>query len=266
MSEPSQASLASAGGARRPGPLGRAARELYLGLATATLWRLPGAASADGEERSRALVYVAVAGLAMGLMLALVDRALAPLLGPLGRSAITVALSIALAGGLPPLGVSRTVDALLRGGERSAIGSGRTTGAGAVAAVLAAVLEVALLAAISAPAARARALVLATMLSRWSIVPVAYGLRPIGRRGLGVPFEGGLRFREFALASVLALGAGLALYDLLALVVIVALAAAILLLRLLYSRRLGGVDGFALGAAIALGELVALGVLAPARF
>lgn len=266
MSQPRQASPASAGGGRRPAALGRAARELYLGLATLTLWRLPGVATADGEERRRALGYVPVASLAMGVGLALADRALAPMLGPIGRSAGVLALSLAMAGGLPALGVSRTVEALERGGRRAAAGRGWMTGAGAAAAALVAALEVVLLAQIWAAPARARALVLATMLSRWSMVAVAYGLRPIGRRGLGVPFEGGLKFGDFALASVLALGTSLGLYDLLALAVIVALGAAILMLRLLYSRRLGGVDGCALGAAVALGELIALAVLAAAGF
>ena len=83
-------------------------------------------------------------------------------------------------------------------------------------------------------------------------------LRPaaIGTMGLGVPYENGIRFREFAVSSVIALGATMALYENVGLAVIVALALTILALRLVFSRRLGGAAGYSLAGSMAICELV----------
>ncbi len=55
------------------------------------------------------------------------------------------------------------------------------------------------------PASRSATLVMASMLSRWALVPIGYGLRPLERWGLGVPYEGPIRFREFSVSSAVAL-------------------------------------------------------------
>jgi cobalamin synthase len=137
---------------------------------------------------------------------------------------------------------------------------------GALAAIALVALEVYLLASIEHPPGRARAIVLATMLSRWAIVPIGYGLKPLDRWGLGVPWEGGIRFREFAGSSLIALGLAMGLYEVVAIAAIVVLAAMILLLRLLFSRRLGGAHGFALAAGAAVCELAMFALLAAFGF
>jgi hypothetical protein len=124
------------------------------------------------------------------------------------------------------------------------------------------VIEVILLSTIANPAVRTGALVMASMLGRWSIVPVAFGLKAGERWGLGVPFEGGIEFQEFAVSSVIALGLTLALYAGLGLIVIVVLALLILGLRFLFSRRFGGTPGFALAGASAIVEIVVVATLA----
>ena len=95
-----------------------------------------------------------------------------------------------------------------------------------------------------------------------AMVPIAYGLRPLGREGLGLPFDGGIRFREFAFSSVAALALAMGLYDVFGIVAIIVTALSILGLRLWLSRRIGGVSGHALATASLLCELALLASLA----
>ena len=124
------------------------------------------------------------------------------------------------------------------------------------------ITEILALGTILSPPARGRAIVLAILLSRWAIVPIGYGLRPLEDSGLGIPFSGGITFYEFAISSVIALGAAMGLYDVVGLAAIIAVALTILGLRLLFSRRLGGVGGHALAAGAAVCELVTFAVVA----
>ena len=146
----------------------------------------------------------------MGVALALADRGLSVIAPPLPRSALTIALSVLLSGGLHASGVARTVSALIRG--RSA-DVPAIAWPGVAVALLMLVAEVFALGALISPPARARALVLAMLLSRWAMVPIGYGLRPLEESGLGIPYFGGITFSEFGISSVIALGAAMGLYD-----------------------------------------------------
>src|SRR5262249_52733390 len=148
-------------------------------------------------------------------------------------------------------GVAHAVAALIGGANSPGI-STAARALGAAAAVTLLALEILALGTIDSVPARARAMVLAMLLSRWAMVPIAYGLRPLEESGLGIPYRGGLTFTEFGFSSVIALGAAMGLYDVMGLAAIVAVALAILALRLLFSRRLGGVGGHALAAGAAV--------------
>jgi cobalamin synthase len=128
-------------------------------------------------------------------------------------------------------------------------------------ATLAFLLELYCLSRIGNLPSRGRALVLAMMLSRWSVVPLCYGLRVKGSGGLGIRFDGAITFRHFAISSVIALGLALTAYEFVGLIVIVMLALVILGLRFIFSRSLGGVDGSALGAGAYVCELATIAVL-----
>jgi cobalamin synthase len=209
------------------------------------------------------MVYMPLVGFGLGVAMALVDQALEAFVGHFARSAMVIALVLVATAGLHPVGVARTLAAFRRRQpEPSAaeIGPGNWLIATAVIG-----LELVCLASIVSAPARARAIVLAMMLSRWAIVPIGYGLRPLDSSGLGLPYEGGIKFREFAIGSVVGLGLAMGLYDIVALAAIVALALTILLLRLLFSRGLGGASGYALAAGAAICELVVLAVLAALR-
>ncbi|HKN01463.1 MAG TPA: adenosylcobinamide-GDP ribazoletransferase [Candidatus Binataceae bacterium] len=251
----------------QPGPARAAVREFgyeaILAVATLTLWPiLDERAVGTSEQRARALVFTPIIGFAMGVALGLADRALAPVAGTGLRSLIVVSLSTIAMLGLPWRGIADTVEALLVGDRPASTGLARIGPVGAAAAIAAFTLEVLLLARIHDPASRVGALVMASMLGRWSIVPVGYGLNAGERWGLGVPYEGGIASREFAISSVIALGLTMTLYAGLGLTVIVILALLVLGLRLLFSRRLGGAPGCALAGASALIEIAVIATLA----
>jgi cobalamin synthase len=239
------------------------AHEAWLAAAAGTRW-IPAPRSlamAAPEQYARALVFLPLAGLITGIALALADRTLGALTPLRARSGLTVVLALALSAGIFPIGVARTVTALI-GGARSHGDAGGIRWLGAPAALAIAIAEMLSLGALASPPARARALVLAMLLSRWSIVPVGYGLRPLEEAGLGIPYRGGLSFTEFGISSVIALGVAMGLYDVVGLAAIVVVALTILGLRLLFSRRLGGVGGYALAAGAAVCELVPIATLA----
>jgi adenosylcobinamide-GDP ribazoletransferase len=236
--------------------------ELWLAIATLTLWplideRRCGAAGA----RARAMAFAPVVGLALGIALAAIDRALAAALAPAARSLAVVCIGAIATGGVNFRGLGDSIDALRLGARPAATGIARMSPRGALAAAAAFALDVWCLARIGDPAGRAAAIVMALMLSRWTMVPVGYGLKPLERWGLGVPYEGGLTFREFAIASVIALAIAMGLYRNVGLVVIVVLALAILAMRLALSRRLGGAPGFSLAGAAALAELITFAIM-----
>lgn len=255
MPDPSKADPFSAVDERRRSFV----REAWLAGAACMRWiPIPDSGAALTGQCARALVFLPIVGLVTGVAIALADRALGALAPMLPRSALTVAFAAALSGGLFPIGVARTVTALASsdGNARAA----RWLGVPAALLILAA--EILALGLVGSAPARARALVLTMLLSRWAIVPIGYGLRPLEEPGLGIPYCGGLSFSEFAISSVIALGAAMGLYDVVGLAAIVAVALAILGLRLLFSRRLGGVGGHALAAGAAVCELVTIATLA----
>jgi len=237
-------------------------REAWLATSAAVRW-IPSPrrdAGAYAAEHSRALVFLPLVGLIIGVALALCDRLARSYFPTLAGSAIIVILAVLLSGGLFPTGLARTVEALIAsepGDCANPIGW-----PGAVAAILTLAAEILALGAIASPPARARALVLAMLLSRWAIVPIGYGLRAREQTGLGIPYFGGITFSEFGISSVIALGVAMGLYDVVGLAAIIAVALTILGLRLLLSRRLGGVGGNALAAGAAACELITLAVLA----
>ncbi len=237
--------------------------ELLIAIATLSRWALFARREfGDAEQRARALVFVALVGLASGIVFALIDRVLGTFLAPISRSLVVIFLIEAVSGGVDALGIADLVDAIRIGSRPASTGLARIGPVGAVAALAWFVAAVWMLSRIHDPASRSGALVMASMLSRWSLVPIGYGLRTLERWGLGVPYEGPIRFREFSISSAVALGLTMALYENVGLAVIVALALTILAMRLVLSRRLGGAAGYALAGGMAVCELVIFAMLA----
>jgi adenosylcobinamide-GDP ribazoletransferase len=240
--------------------------EAVLAVATLTLWPiLDERSQGSAANRSRAMVYFPIVGLALGVILVIVDRAAALAAGPVARSIIVLIAGAALSLGLANRGMADLAEALRRGRHGAPTGLSRIGPLGAAAAIAAFVFEIWCLSRITDDAGRAGAIVMAMMLSRWAIVPIGYGLRPLEHWGLGVPYEGGISFREFAVSSAIALGLTMGLYQNVGLAVIVALALTILAIRLLLSRRIGGASGYTLAGGCGLIEFVTFAVLAALR-
>lgn len=244
------------------GPRRNLLREAWLGFAACSRWIPIGRQPASEQKYTRALVFLPIAGLVSGIALALVDHALAPVAQLLARSALILALANLLSGGLFPIGFGNTLRTLTGESADEDRSQARAAAILGVASSAILIAEIFVLGAIGSSPARARALVLGMMLSRWSIVPIGYGLRPLEQPGLGIPYAGGLRFSEFAVSSLIALGLAMVLYDVVGLAAIVAVALMILGLRLLFSRRLGGAGGYELAAGAAVCEWATLAVVA----
>jgi cobalamin synthase len=240
--------------------------EALLAAATLTLWPiLDERSQGTAAQRARAMVYFPIVGFVLGVILAIVDRTAGIVARPLGRSFIVLLAGTALSLGLANRGVADTAEVLRRGTRPASTGLARIGPVGAGAAIVAFAFEIWCLSRITDGAGRAGALVMAMMLSRWSIIPIGYGLKPLEHWGLGIPYEGGISFREFAVSSAVALGLTMGLYQNVGLAVIIALALTILAMRLVLSRRMGGASGYMLAGGCALAELVTFAVLAAIR-
>src|SRR5882757_7738361 len=225
--------------------------EAVLAVATLTLWPiLDERSQGTPAERSRAMVFFPIVGFFLGVVL-----------GPVARSLATLMAAAGLSLGLSNRGLADTVEVLRRGTRPASTGLTRIGPLGAIASIAAFALEVWCLSRISDNSGRAAAVVMAMMLSRWAIVPLGYGLKPLEHWGLGVPYEGGISFREFAVSSVVALGLTMGLYQNVGLAVIVTLALTVLAVRLLLSARMNGASGYMLAGGCALVEIVIFAVL-----
>jgi len=246
------------------------ARELtfegVLAVATLTLWPiLDERSQGTAAQRARATVYFPIVGFVLGVVLAMVDRSAGLVFGPAGRSLVALITGAGLSLGLANRGVADTVEVLRRGMRPASTGLARIGPVGAGASIAAFALEVWCLSRVTDDAGRAAAMVMAMTLSRWAIVPIGYGLKPLEHWGLGVPYEGGISFREFAISSAIALGLTMGLYQNVGLAAIVALALTILAMRLVLSRRMGGASGYMLAGGCAVAEVVTFAVLAALR-
>jgi len=240
--------------------------EAVLAAASLTLWPvLDERSQGTAAQRARAMVYFPIVGFVVGVVLAIVDRTAGFVAGPIGRSFIVLIAGVVLSLGLANRGVADTVEVLRRGTRPASTGLTRIGPMGAGAAIVAFAFEVWCLSRITDDAGRAGALIMAMMLSRWAIIPIGYGLKPLEHWGLGIPYEGGISFREFAGSSVIALGLTMGLYQNVGLAVIIALALTILAMRLVLSRRTGGASGYMLAGGCAIAEVVTFAALAAIR-
>src|SRR5882757_6057288 len=236
--------------------------EALLAVATLTLWPiLDERSQGTSAERSRAMVFFPIVGLLLGMFLAIFDSAIGVALGPVARSLATLMAAAGLSLGLANRGLADTVEVVRRGTRPASTGLTRIGPLGAIASIAAFALEVWCLSRIGDHSGRAAAIVMAMMLSRWAIVPIGYGLKPLEHWGLGVPYEGGISFREFAISSVVALGLTMGLYQNVGLAVIVTLALTVLAVRLVLSARMNGASGYMLAGGCALVEIVIFAVL-----
>jgi len=241
---------------------GSVAAELLAAVGLVTAWHGL-ARTARREALAGGLAFLPLVGLGGGAVAALAaaraGAVLPPIAGPVG-----VAVLMALTSLRPVLGLAAVAEALLAPGPAPAVLARLRAGPGvAGTAVAMATVGVKTWAAmVLPPAMRALALAFAPMLGAWAVTVQCYGGSPILARGVAAALVGRARFREFAWASVIALGVVLVAADAVGLVVAIAASLTTVGVRVYVHRRLGGLTGRCLLATRELVETVVLVVLA----
>lgn len=224
-----------------------------------TVVPLPGPPT-DPAALGRAVPWFPVVGLALGAVVAATAALAAALFpGPLAALLAVTVWKLAT-GGLHLDGLADCLDGLggadatqrLRVMRDSRIGT-----FGAVGLILFLLLEIAAVAELP-PGPRWRALLAAPALGRAAPVLLGWLLPPARVEGQGLAFGRALRGPSVGLAVAIAGLASLALLGLTGLVAAAAALGAALAVGRFVARRLGGITGDVLGAAVETGELAAL--------
>ncbi len=237
-------------------------RRLAVAVAFLTRLPVPGAGAMDARAVGRATAFFPAAGALLGALLAAARHALPDRLPETLQAGLLLALLALLTGALHLDGLADTADGLGGGRTREdalRIMRDHAVGAyGATSLVLLLLVEAAALAALLGRPACDRWIVLAMTASRWAPVPLARALpyaRPGGGLGAATTEHGG--WPELAVATAVTLGAA-AWVGWAGLAAVGAEALLLLALGWLFRRRLGGVTGDTLGAAIVLSEALVL--------
>jgi adenosylcobinamide-GDP ribazoletransferase len=229
----------------------------YLTIAS---WPRGGDVIPSADALGRAAGWFPLVGLGLGLLLAPAERAAALLFPPLLAALLTVAAWKLLTGGLHLDGLADCFDGL--GGRdpehRLAIMQDSRIGTfGALGLVLVLLLDVGSLAEIP-PAERWRALVVAPVVGRGVLPAVGALFAPARPDGQGARFQRGLRPAAVLLALGVPALVGLVLLGPVGLVALGAAGLVALAFARALARRLSGITGDVLGAAVELSELMVL--------
>lgn len=217
-------------------------------------WPLPG----DRDALARSTPWFPVVGLGIGACGALAWWLAAALWGPALAALAAVAATVVATGALHEDGVADTFDGLGSGGERErALAIMKDSQLGAYGALaLGLVLAARVLALVALGPAAPAALVGAHGLARYASLPLLRWL-PYARvdGGTGQPFAGGASAAGLLTVTLLTLVVTAALWGTAALAAWLACAGVVALFAAWCRRRLGGITGDTLGAAIVLAEL-----------
>jgi len=213
----------------------------------------------DDRTFAEALGWYPLAGLLIGLVLALLDEGLRELLPPAPAAALLVAALALFSGGLHLDGVADTADGMALQGDRAerlgVMSEGNTGPAGVMALVLVLLAQWAAITSIPEPA-RFAALLLAPVIARWTVVPVGLLFRPARPRGLGHAIHAGMWPVAAPLSTVIAIAVAVATFGAAGLVLVVSGALAAVLIAWSAARMLEGVTGDVYGASIEVAQVV----------
>jgi adenosylcobinamide-GDP ribazoletransferase len=233
---------------------------LALALRYLTIAPIPAGPHVEPTTLGRAAAWFPLIGLGIGLVVAGGERVIGALFPPLLDALLTVTLWKLLTGGLHLDGLADCLDGLMGKdvAERLRIMRDSRIGAfGAIGLILFLLLEVAAVSEL-APASRWRALLVAPAVARAATPLVAWVFPPSTPFGQGAMFRGGLTRARVLVAVALGVIIPVAALGVVGIVVCIMAAAACLGLGWFATRRLGGVTGDVLGAAIEAAELVVL--------
>jgi adenosylcobinamide-GDP ribazoletransferase len=229
-------------------------------LAASFLTIIPVGGSASTTDVTGSFGWFPLIGFILGALLAGADDLLALFLsGPVRSTLLVIALTI-ITGAVHLDGLADTADALGAGGDRARaleiLRDSRIGTFGAAAVVLVMALKIVALA--SAADTRRSALYLGPGIARWAMVALPYELDYLREQGAGSALLGVQGRRNVRLASIITIIALLPVAAARAMRGIITAIIITWILRLFYSRWLGGITGDLIGAA---GEVIEAVVL-----
>ena len=235
----------------------------FAALQFLTLCPWPARIERSGEEVGRSAIFFPAIGFALGSMLVLFNRLLQPFASSGLLSVILIALLLLATRGLHLDGLADTFDGLGAGGDRERvlrIMDDSHTGVFGVAAIVV-ILFLKIQALDSLGDERWRALLMAPVLSRWTMVLLAYHANA-AKAGLGALFINHLKGGHFLGATLVTLLLIAAIGQLLGIALMAWLALFTLACKHYFHRRLGGVTGDTFGAVAELSESSAMVAMA----
>jgi adenosylcobinamide-GDP ribazoletransferase len=232
-------------------------RDLEAALGCLTVFRRS-SARPNRERLARAMLFFPVVGAAIGATVAGCALALAGVASHASLSIVCVLLMSALSRNLG----LRSIGALAGALRPGATGEGRLARLAPMAAPLAVLVGKITMLAATAASLVSHAVFLAAVLGRWAPVVLAHGARPVRARAADALAVGRVGSREFAWASVIAMGASLAVGEAVGLLAVIAAALTATGLRIWAYRGRQGMTAEWLAASIDLAELAVLAVLA----
>jgi adenosylcobinamide-GDP ribazoletransferase len=222
-------------------------------------WRGP----ADETALARSMFWFPWVGAGLGLGFWVAWAGLQKMLPAPAAAALLLALTVWVTGGLHLDGLADSADGL-GGGHNPAdalriMKDSRVGAFGVISLILALVLKFSLFLSLPAKAGEAAVLLLYPVISRWSMVLLAY-LSPYARAegGLGQAMTLGVSPRVLAGASLSAGALALLILGAPGLVLFATAGALVWLGRLYFQRRLGGITGDILGATNEVVEILVL--------
>lgn len=220
-------------------------------------------------ETGKSLSYFPLVGLVIGLGLAGLDWGLGPVFPPPVANALIVVALIVVTGALHMDGLMDTGDGLgsdLTREERlNAMRDSRVGAFGVVAAVCIVLIKYASLGGLP-ESARTATLVLMPALGRWTVVLAMFAFPYARLEGLGKAFKEQTTLPRMLVATVLCMGAALALFGPGGLALMMGAGLTAIGLAVFLHRLLGGLSGDTYGAIVEVSEAMTLvlAILIPA--
>ncbi len=216
----------------------------------------------DAERLGRSMAFFPAIGLVLGLLMVVMDWALAPLIPRAPLDCLLVLSLITVTGALHLDGIADLLDGLAGGKDREGIlrimKDSRVGAIGVVGVVMVILLKYLSLHNVPVQL-KAQALIFMPAAGRWAQVVLATYcsyIRPGG--GTGGAFVDNVGGREMVIASLTLVLAALVLFGFKGLYVLLLLGLGAMLLLRYFQYRLGGVTGDVLGAATEILEILAL--------
>lgn len=240
-------------------------RDFLVAVRFLTIVPLPGAALSPDQTIGRSMAYYPLVGLGIGLVLVLA-RHLFSFLFPHGVVAILlVVVLILLTGALHLDGFSDTIDGLRSGKSREEklriMRDSRIGAFGVVGLTCLLILKFTLLSEIP-EGILDRALILMTVLSRWSMVQVCcFSVYARSAGGLAKPFVNGVGRRELLPSTAVTVVVALVLLGFKGLIFVGLNALLNHGIKAFFHRGLGGITGDVLGATNEVSEVLCLAMI-----